>query len=202
MLPPRPSFPHEYDDLAPFISAASARLHHQNHQIAHIESLNSLVKGTKFELMSLPEIVAKSDGEIFLSAAEIWNHEFFWECIQPQKEARLSAPCDRLLCALENRFDTFHAFRSVFESFALSNSGAGWTWLVQEASGQLNIVNTSNAVTPLLDINSVPLLAIDVWEHAYYLDYLGDKQQYLDNFWAVVNWEFVDQRFVSSRKTK
>lgn len=195
MAVPNINLPYAYDQLVPFLSKKSVKTHHQRHQEVYVKALNNLISGTEFASMNLNEIISKSEGKIFYYAAEIWNHHFFWSCLRPLALRPSPQPSEPLLDAFEQQFDSYNGFKQRFESKSLSNFGTGWTWLVQEASGCLKIVNTNDALTPLLDVNSIPLLAIDLWEHSYYLDYLGDKENYISNFWKVLNWEFVNRVF-------
>lgn len=185
--------PYEYDQLSPFLSEYAVRLHHEQHQREYLKLVNTLARGTRHSTQSLSEIILSSEGRLFFYAAEIWNHQFFWRCLRPLKKRPSPLPSTDLLDALEQEFQTFERFKRDFETAAMDNRNYGWTWLVRQGDGQLNILSTPDALTPLLDMNSTPLLAIDVWEHAYYLDYHNDKRQYLANFWPVTNWEFVNR---------
>ncbi|MNE56857.1 Superoxide dismutase [Fe] [compost metagenome] len=152
-------------------------------------NLNNLLKGSKFEGLSLEEIVKASDGGIFNNAAQVWNHTFYWHCLSPQGGGE---PEGKLAVAINQAFGSFAEFKQQFSDAAVKNFGAGWTWLVKKPEGSLAIVNTSNAATPLTG-DDKPLLTVDVWEHAYYIDYRNARPAYLENFWALVNWAFVEK---------
>ncbi|PLO93594.1 superoxide dismutase [Fe], partial [Klebsiella pneumoniae] len=157
--------------------------HHQ----AYVTNLNNLIKGTQFEGKSLEEIVRTSEGGVFNNAAQVWNHTFYWNCLAPNAGGE---PEGELAAAIAKSFGSFADFKAKFTDAAAKNFGAGWTWLVKNADGSLAIVSTSNAGTPLTT-DAKPLLTVDVWEHAYYIDYRNARPSYLDHFWALVNWKFV-----------
>ncbi|MES9874599.1 MAG: Fe-Mn family superoxide dismutase, partial [Candidatus Sedimenticola sp. 6PFRAG7] len=161
--------------------------HHQT----YVTNLNNLVAGTEFENSSLEEIVMKSSGGIFNNAAQIWNHSFYWNCLGPNAGG---APSGTLAVAINSAFGSFEEFKKQFAQSAATNFGSGWTWLVKNGDGSVEIVNTSNAATPLTD-GKTPLLTIDVWEHAYYIDYRNARPKYLEEIWNVVNWDFVGTNY-------
>lgn len=184
--------PFAYDDLEPFLSRQTLLLHYSRHHRRYYEKLQATIQGTRFSLMSLEDIVLSADGEIFRYAAQVWNHDFYWQCLSPRGSCN---PCVELLLAIEKYFDCFDEFKNEFKRQASNNYGSGWTWLVRAFDGELRIVNTLNAETPLVDVNTVPLLTIDVWEHAYHFDYQGDREDYIEKFWCYVNWKFVNKNF-------
>lgn len=184
-----PALPYEKNALEPHISAETLEYHYGKHHNAYVVNLNNLLKGSKFEGLSLEEIIKASDGGIFNNAAQVWNHTFYWHCLSPQGG---SEPEGKLAAAINQAFGSFAAFKQQFSDAAVKNFGAGWTWLVQKPDGSLAIVNTSNAATPLTGEDK-PLLTVDVWEHAYYIDYRNARPAYLENFWALVNWAFVEK---------
>ena len=184
-----PALPYEKNALEPHISAETLEYHYGKHHNAYVVNLNNLLKGSKFEGLSLEEIVKASDGGIFNNAAQVWNHTFYWHCLSPQSGGE---PEGKLAEAINQAFGSFAAFKQQFSDAAVKNFGAGWTWLVQKPEGSLAIVNTSNAATPLTG-DDKPLLTVDVWEHAYYIDYRNARPAYLENFWALVNWAFVEK---------
>ncbi|VFS89841.1 Superoxide dismutase [Fe] [Raoultella planticola] len=157
--------------------------HHQ----AYVTNLNNLIKGTAFEGQSLEAIVRASEGGIFNNAAQVWNHTFYWNCLAPNAGGE---PEGELAAAINQSFGSFAEFKAKFTDAAAKNFGAGWTWLVKNSDGSLSIVSTSNAGTPLTG-DAKPLLTVDVWEHAYYIDYRNARPDYLAHFWALVNWKFV-----------
>lgn len=184
-----PALPYEKNALEPHISAETLEYHYGKHHNAYVVNLNNLLKGSKFEGLSLEAIIKASDGGIFNNAAQVWNHSFYWHCLSPQGG---DEPQGKLATAINQVFGSFAAFREQFSDAAVKNFGAGWTWLVKKPDGSLAIVNTSNAATPLTGEDK-PLLTVDVWEHAYYIDYRNARPAYLENFWALVNWEFVEK---------
>ncbi|CAI0735842.1 Superoxide dismutase [Fe] [Serratia quinivorans] len=184
-----PALPYEKNALEPHISAETLEYHYGKHHNAYVVNLNNLLKGSKFEGLSLEEIIKASDGGIFNNAAQVWNHTFYWHCLSPQGGGE---PEGKLAEAINQAFGSFAAFKQQFSDAAVKNFGAGWTWLVKTPEGSLTIVNTSNAATPLTG-DDKPLLTVDVWEHAYYIDYRNARPAYLENFWALVNWAFVEK---------
>ncbi|CAI0733555.1 Superoxide dismutase [Fe] [Serratia quinivorans] len=184
-----PALPYEKNALEPHISAETLEYHYGKHHNAYVVNLNNLLKGSKFEGLSLEEIVKASDGGIFNNAAQVWNHTFYWHCLSPQGGGE---PEGKLAVAINQAFGSFAEFKQQFSDAAVKNFGAGWTWLVKKPEGSLAIVNTSNAATPLTG-DDKPLLTVDVWEHAYYIDYRNARPAYLENFWALVNWAFVEK---------
>ncbi|PTA78378.1 superoxide dismutase [Fe] [Serratia sp. Nf2] len=181
-----PALPYEKNALEPHISAETLEYHYGKHHNTYVVNLNNLVKGSEFEGKSLEEIIKTSDGGVFNNAAQVWNHTFYWHCLSPQGGGE---PQGELAVAIVKSFGSFAAFKEQFTDAAVKNFGAGWTWLVKKPDGALAIVNTSNAATPLTGEDK-PLLTVDVWEHAYYIDYRNARPKYLENFWALVNWTF------------
>ncbi|NLU18132.1 MAG: superoxide dismutase [Fe] [Serratia liquefaciens] len=184
-----PALPYEKNALEPHISAETLEYHYGKHHNAYVVNLNNLLKGSEFEGSSLEAIIKASSGGIFNNAAQVWNHTFYWHCLSPQGGGE---PQGKLAAAINQAFGSFTAFREQFSDAAVKNFGAGWTWLVKKPDGSLAIVNTSNAATPLTGEDK-PLLTVDVWEHAYYIDYRNARPTYLENFWALVNWAFVEE---------
>ncbi|AMH19101.1 superoxide dismutase [Hafnia paralvei ATCC 29927] len=182
-----PALPYEKNALEPHISAETLEYHYGKHHNTYVVNLNNLIKGTEFEGKSLEEIIKTSTGGIFNNAAQVWNHTFYWHCLSPKGG---NAPTGAVADAINKAFGSFEAFKEELTKSAVGNFGSGWTWLVKKADGSLAIVNTSNAATPLTS-GDKPLLTVDVWEHAYYIDYRNARPKYLENFWALVNWEFV-----------
>ncbi len=186
-----PPLPYAKDALKPVISAETIDFHYGKHHQAYVTNLNNLVPGTKFENASLEEIVMQADGGIFNNAAQVWNHTFYWNGLSPDGGGE---PTGALATAIDQAFGSFSAFREAFVKSAVGNFGSGWTWLVKGEDGKLAIVNTSNAANPMRD-GKKPLLTIDVWEHAYYIDYRNARPKYLDEIWKLVNWNFVAGNF-------
>ncbi|HEY0294916.1 MAG TPA: superoxide dismutase [Fe] [Bordetella sp.] len=181
-----PPLPYALDALAPYISKETLEFHYGKHHQTYVTNLNNLIPGTEFENLPLEEIVKKSSGGVFNNAAQVWNHTFYWNGLKPQGGG---APAGKLADAINAKWGSFDAFKDAFTKSAVGNFGSGWTWLVKKADGSLDIVNTSNAATPLTTAD-VPLLTCDVWEHAYYIDTRNARPKYLENFWALVNWDF------------
>jgi Fe-Mn family superoxide dismutase len=193
-----PDLPYANDALAPYISAETIAFHHKKHHQSYIINLNKLIKDTEFEDLSLEYIIKKSSGAIFNNAAQVWNHTFYWYCLQPAivKTSENAPPASRLLDAINAQWGSVEAFKAAFTQCAVTTFGAGWAWLVKQEDGALEIVSTSNAATPLTG-TAIPLLTCDVWEHAYYIDYRNDRADYLEKFWSIVNWDFVETNFLS-----
>jgi len=186
-----PALPYANDALAPTISAETIEFHYGKHHQSYVTNLNNLVPGTEFEGLSLEDIIAKSSGGIFNNAAQIWNHTFYWNCLTPKGKNAVSGD---LAAAIDKEFGSFDAFKVQFASSAATNFGSGWTWLVKNADGSLEIVNTSNAASPLT-AGQTPLLTCDVWEHAYYIDFRNARPKYVEAFWTLVDWDFVAANF-------
>lgn len=186
-----PELPYAMDALAPHISKETLEYHYGKHHAAYVTNLNNLVKGTEFESSSLEDIVKKSTGGVFNNAAQIWNHTFYWHCLSPNGGG---APTGKLADAINAKFGSFDAFKEAFTKSAIGNFGSSWTWLVKKADGSVDIVNTSNAATPLTTQDK-PLLTCDLWEHAYYIDYRNARPKYIETFWNLANWEFASMNF-------
>ena len=182
-----PDLPYEKNALEPHISAETLDYHHDKHHATYVTNLNNLIKGTEFEDKSLEEIVASAPaGGIFNNAAQVWNHTFYFNCMGPNAGGE---PTGALADAINAKFGSFADFKQAFTTSAATNFGSGWTWLVMK-DGELEIVNTSNAGCPLTD-GVKPLLTVDVWEHAYYIDKRNARPAYLESWWNLVNWDFV-----------
>jgi Fe-Mn family superoxide dismutase len=180
-----PPLPYAMDALAPHISKETLEFHYGKHHQTYVTNLNNLIKGTEFENATLEEIVKKSSGGIFNNAAQVWNHTFYWNCMGPGAGGE---PSGAIADAISQKWGGFAEFKEAFNKSAAANFGSGWTWLVKKSDGSLDIVNTSNAGTPITG-SDTPLLTCDVWEHAYYIDYRNKRPDYLSQWWAVVNWE-------------
>ncbi len=188
-----PPLPYADDALEPTISAETISYHYGKHHQTYVNNLNNLVPGTEFENSTLEEIIQKSSGGIFNNAAQVWNHTFYWNCLTPNGQGQ---PSGELASAIDAAFGSFDEFKTQFSTSAATNFGSGWTWLVKNADGSLEIVNTSNAGNPLTS-GQTPLLTCDVWEHAYYIDYRNARPKYLEAFWEIVNWDFVAENFAA-----
>ena len=187
-----PALPYEQDALEPHISAETLSFHYGKHHNTYVVKLNGLIGGTEFENKSLEEIVKTSSAGIFNNAAQIWNHTFYWNSLAPKAGGE---PSGDLLAAIISNFGSFAEFKAKFTDSAVNNFGASWTWLVKNTDGSLAIVNTSNAATPLTDEGVTPLITVDLWEHAYYIDYRNVRPDYLNGFWALANWDFAQANF-------
>jgi len=186
-----PALPYAKDALAPVISAETIDYHYGKHHQTYVTNLNNLIKGTEFENSTLEEIILKSSGGIFNNAAQVWNHTFYWNGFKPNGGG---APTGELAAAIDKAFGSFDEFKKQFTQKAITTFGSGWAWLVKNKDGSLGLESTSNAATPLTS-GQKPLLTIDVWEHAYYVDYRNARAKYAEEFWSIVNWDFVAANF-------
>ena len=182
-----PALPYPKNALEPTISQETLEYHYGKHHQTYVTNLNNLVPGTEFENAALEEILMKASGGIFNNAAQVWNHTFYWNCLSPSGGGE---PSGDLAAAIDSAFGSFDEFKSKFSTSAATNFGSGWTWLVKNSDGSVEIVNTSNAANPMT-AGKKPLLTIDVWEHAYYVDYRNLRPKYLEEIWSIVNWDFV-----------
>ena len=183
--------PYAAEALAPHISAETLHYHHGKHAAAYVEKLNSLIHNTPFATASLEEIVLQADGAIFNNAAQVWNHAFYFEQFAPRAQHH---PTGALKRAIDAQFGSFEALKERMTTQATTLFGSGWTWLAADRDGRLYIISKPNAGTPLTD-DLTPLLAIDVWEHAYYIDYRNMRKSSIDELWKVVDWHVVDERY-------
>lgn len=186
-----PALPYAMDALVPYISRETLEYHYGKHHQTYVTNLNNLIKGTEFENATLEEIIKKSSGGIFNNAAQVWNHTFYWNGLKPNGGG---LPTGALADGISRKWGSFDDFKKAFSASCLGNFGSGWTWLVKKADGSLDIVNTSNAATPLSGADK-PLLTCDVWEHAYYIDYRNVRAKYVENFWSLVNWDFAAKNY-------
>ncbi len=185
-----PELPYAMDALQPHISRETLEYHYGKHHKTYVDKLNGLIKGTEFEGKSLEQIIKSASGGVFNNAAQVWNHTFYWHSLSPQGGG---APTGKIAEAINKAFGSFDEFKAKFNDMAVNNFASSWTWLVKKADGSLDIVNTSNAATPLTDPGLTALLTVDLWEHAYYIDYRNVRPDYLKGFWSLVNWNFVNQ---------
>ncbi len=188
-----PPLPYEKNALEPHISAETLEFHYGKHHQTYVTNLNNLIAGTEFENLSLDEIVKKATGGIFNNAAQVWNHTFYWHSLSPNGGGE---PTGALADAIIKTFGSFEKFKEDFSKTAITTFGSGWAWLVKNADGSLALVSTSNAATPLT-AGQTPLLTIDVWEHAYYVDYRNLRPKYVEAFWSLVNWDFAANNFAA-----
>lgn len=186
-----PELPYAKDALAPTVSAETIEYHYGKHHQAYVNNLNNLVPNTKYATMSLEEIVKASQGQasekpIFNNSAQVWNHTFYWHSLAPKAGGE---PTGAIGAAIDKSFGSFAEFKDKFSKAAAGQFGSGWAWLVKAADGSLAIEATSNAETPFA-VGKTCVLTIDVWEHAYYIDYRNARPKYIEEFWKLVNWEF------------
>lgn len=187
-----PPLPYAIDALAPKYSAETFEYHYGKHHNAYVVNLNNLQKGTEFEAMTLEEIIKKSSGGVYNNAAQVWNHTFFWSCMKPSGGGE---PKGALGDAINAKFGSYAAFKEAFAKSAVGNFGSGWTWLVKKPDGTVDIVNTGPAGTPMTTADKA-LLTVDVWEHAYYIDYRNARPKFIETFLSdLVNWEFAESNF-------
>ena len=187
--------PFEKDALLPVISEETLDYHYGKHHKAYVDKLNSLVQGTDFEGKTLEEVILSSEGAIFNNAAQAWNHTFYWSCLNTPKENNL--PKGELLEKILQTFGTFETFVEQFSNTAINNFWSGRTWLVKDQEGNLKILNTSNAGNPLTE-GDTPLLTIDVWEHAYYIQHRNARAAYIQSIFSLINWDFVKSQFIKN----
>ena len=194
-----PDLPYAIDALAPHVSEQTLEFHYGKHHKAYIDKLNAAIGDTRYENLPLEMIISAShevaDMGVFNNAAQAWNHTFLWHSMSPEGGGE---PSGALAHAINSRFGDLAGFHDAFKSSALGQFGSGWTWLVRTSQG-VDIVSTGNAETPLTD-GVTPLLSLDVWEHAYYLDYQNRRDAYIDTFLAeLINWDFARRNFKADR---
>lgn len=198
-----PALPYAQDALEPHISSETLSFHHGKHHNAYVVNLNGLVEGTEFEKQSLEAIMLATAGDagkagIFNNAAQIWNHTFYWHSMSPNGGGE---PTGALAERIVEDFGSFEAFTTAFKTAAATQFGSGWAWLVLK-NGELAIEKTANAECPLTE-GSVPLLTVDVWEHAYYIDYQNRRPDYLETFLTkLVNWDFAAQNLAAAENVQ
>jgi Fe-Mn family superoxide dismutase len=182
-----PELPWEQNALEPHISAETISYHYGKHHNAYATKLNAAIEGTDNANKSLEEIIMSSEGGLFNNAAQVWNHTFYWNCLAPNAGGQATgAIADKI----NAKWGSFDKFKEEFTQAAATNFGSAWTWLVDN-NGELEIFNTSNADTPMRH-GKKALMTIDVWEHAYYVDYRNARPNYINAFWNLVNWDFVN----------
>ncbi len=181
-----PALPYSKDALSPHISPETLDYHYGKHHNAYVTNLNNLTEGTDWAGKSLEDIIKGADGGLFNNAAQVWNHTFYWNGLCANGGGAATGAIGE---AINAKWGSFDAFKEEFTKKAATLFGAGWCWLVKNASGELEIVQTSNAGSPLTS-GQTPLLTCDVWEHAYYVDYRNARPKYIEAFWNLVNWEF------------
>jgi len=189
-----PDLPYAKDALAPHISEETLEFHYGKHHNAYVTNLNKLIEGTEFADADLVDIIKKSSGGIYNNSAQIWNHTFFWHSMSPNGGG---APTGALADAINAKWGSFDDFKAAFQASAVGNFGSGRTWLVKKADGSVDIVNMGAAGTPLTT-GDTALLCIDVWEHAYYIDYRNARPKFVETFInSLANWEFASANFAA-----
>ena len=183
--------PYAYDALEPYVSAETLHFHHDKHYAGYVAKLAELTEGTRYADMSLEEIVRSSDGAIFNNAAQALNHVIYFEQLAPKAKHH---PSGRLLRAIDERFGSLDELKKRMTNMATTLFGSGWVWLAADHDGELYILSKPNAGTPLTD-GLIPLLCLDVWEHAYYIDYRNIRKDAIENLWRVIDWSVVDERY-------
>jgi superoxide dismutase, Fe-Mn family len=182
--------PYEIESLTPFLSKETLEYHYGKHHQTYVTNLNKLTDGKPEASKSLEDLIRTAKGGIFNNAAQVWNHAFYWNCLKPQGGGE---PSGAIAEAINASFGSFEEFKTFFSNAATALFGSGWVWLVKDEDGTLGVESLSNAGNPLTQ-NQKPLLTIDVWEHAYYIDYRNARAKYIESFWNAVNWEFVNQQ--------
>ncbi|MGI4812046.1 MAG: superoxide dismutase [Janthinobacterium lividum] len=186
-----PPLPFAKNALAPSISEETLEFHYGKHHQTYVTTLNTLIKGTEFENLPLEEIIKKASGPLFNNAAQVWNHTFYWNSLTPKSSGK---PSGALAAAIDKKWGSFDTFKEALTKTAIGTFGSGWAWLVKRPDGSLDLVSTSNAATPLTT-DAKALLTVDVWEHAYYIDYRNARPKYLEAIWNIVNWDFAEKNF-------
>jgi superoxide dismutase, Fe-Mn family len=193
----QPPLPFAMSAMKPFLSEEQLTYHYGKHHAAYFKNLNGLVEGKPEADMTLREVVVKSPpGPVFNNAAQAWNHSFYWDCMKPGGGGE---PDGELAAAIARDFGSFEAFRKAISEAAVKLFGSGWAWLASDKQGKLEIMPLGNADTPLKHDRD-PLLTIDVWEHAYYIDYRNERPKYVEAFWTFVNWPFVAKCYAGAKK--
>ncbi|KAI9030622.1 iron-containing superoxide dismutase [Hyaloraphidium curvatum] len=196
--------PYASDALEPLISKETLAFHHGKHHAAYVAKLNELTAGTPLESKSIEDIVrarAEVAPGVFNSAAQTWNHDFYWKSLAPPKDGSYGLPTGAVTARIDDSFGSFDAFKKEFSAAAAGHFGSGWAWLVLDrASGKLRVVQTHDAGSALEDPNLHPILTCDVWEHAYYIDYRNARAAYIDAWWKLANWDFAEEQLLSAAK--
>lgn len=190
-----PELPYAKDALAPTISAETIEYHYGKHHKTYVDNLNKFAPGTKYESMTLEEVIKASynqpsEKKFFNNAAQVWNHTFYWNCLAPNAGGE---PTGAIKAAIDKAFGSFAEFKTKFNEAAVGTFGSGWAWLVKTADGGVAIETTSNADTPFAQ-GKTCVLTCDVWEHAYYIDYRNARAKYCEEFWKLVNWAHANKQ--------
>lgn len=191
----QPDLPYDLKALAPFVSEEQMHYHYNKHHAAYFKKLNGLVEGKKEEQLSLEEVVVGSSGGVFNNAAQAWNHTFFWDCMSPNGGGE---PKGELKEAIDRDFGGLEPFMKQFSDAAATLFGSGWAWLASDDQGKLEIMPLSNADTPLKH-KKTPILTLDVWEHAYYIDYRNERPRFIEQFKDVIHWDFAQKCYLEAK---
>lgn len=183
--------PYAENALEPYISEKTVQFHYGKHLLAYIDNTNKLKAGTEFDELPLHEIIQKSSGGLYNNSAQVFNHYFYFETFRDYKNGK-QEPDGELKALIEQSYSSFEDFKEKFTQTGVSLFGSGWVWLTLD-NGKLEIIPASNAENPLKS-GKKPILTMDVWEHAYYLDTQNARAKYIENFWRIVNWEIVEKR--------
>jgi len=193
-----PELPYALDGLAPHLSKETLEYHYGKHHATYIKNLNELTEGKDFRDMSVEEIIQESDNGLYNNAAQAYNHTFYWHCLAPNAGDQATKPTNQVEAALVESFGSIDKFLEEFTTIGTKHFGSGWAWLLKNKSGKLEIKGMHDADTPIKD-GDQPLLALDVWEHAYYIDYRNVRPDYITAFWKLVNWQFVEEQLLAPK---
>lgn len=197
--------PYAYDALAPNLDALTMEIHYSKHYLTYTNNLNRLLSGTEQEKLPIEDILAKldmSNADLRNNAGGYYNHTLFWDCMTPKGGGEAK---DTLAVAIKRDFGSFENFKTTFQDAASKQFGSGWAWLVTDKAGKLQVTSTPNQDNPLMPgipVKGTPILALDVWEHAYYLNFQYKRKNYIDNFFSVINWEKVGERYEEAMRRK
>lgn len=185
--------PYGESDLEPYISAETIEFHYGKHHAAYVSNLNGFIEAdSSLEGLTAKEIMLVTTGTVFNNAAQVYNHDFYWNSISPSGGGKPSGPIKR---AILDAYGSFETFQDAFDTSASGHFGSGWAWLVQNADGSVTVVDTHDASNPIAEGLGTPILTCDVWEHAYYIDYRNGRGDYIDSWWNLVNWDFANENF-------
>lgn len=200
-----PDLPYSYDALEPHFDARTMEIHHQKHHAGYTRKLNDAIAGTKLEKMSIEQIlenVSNHSGAVRNNAGGFYNHSLFWKILSP-KGGEKPKETTRIHKAINRAFGSFESFKEEFKKAATGQFGSGWAWLcIDDPVGELYICSTANQDNPLMDTNNftgIPVLGLDVWEHAYYLKYQNRRGDYVDAFFELINWDEIERRYLAAR---
>jgi Fe-Mn family superoxide dismutase len=191
----QPALPYALGALAPYLTEDQMTFHYGKHHAAYYTNLNNLVPGTPNEGKSLEALITEGAGGVFNNAAQCWNHAFYWHCM---KAGGGGAPTGALAAAIDRDFGSFDAFKEQFTKAAVTMFGSGWAWLVADADGKLSVWQADGPAGIPMRHGKRAVLTIDVWEHAYYIDYRNLRPKFVEGFWSVVNWDFANAQYAGA----